>query len=90
MNTLNIKSITRVVFETVTTGPTGNIATREVNDGFTFVLAAHANGGNAFIRIWVNSQSKWFLTVIDSNTGETVNDSPIVLRYLVLKLYKNN
>lgn len=61
-----------------------------MNDGFTFVLGAHLNGGTGFIRIWVNTQAKWFLTVINPNTGETINNVLVDVRYLVLKLYRNN
>lgn len=91
MNTLNIKSITRIVLENVRTGPTGNIATNEINDSLTYILIPYANAGNdAFIRAWVNDQSKWFLTVVNPNTGATYNNAIINVRYLVLKLYRNN
>ena len=85
--TQNVKSITRIA-TTVTTGVSGNIQLPYVNDGLTHIIAPCANGYNVFFRTWVSgSNGSWYLTAINPNTGATINDTPINIRYLVVKLY---
>ena len=81
----DIVSATRVAKEQVTTGPTGNIALPYVNDGYTAIVAPHTSGSDYYIRAWVNAAGSWYLTVINPNTGATVNNAAINLRYWVFK-----
>jgi len=81
----DIVSVTRVA-EYVITGATGNIATPYPNDGYTAIIAPHTSGSDYAVRAWVASASGfWFLTVINPNTGATINESPVNIRYWVIK-----
>lgn len=87
--TQNLKSITRVA-ETVTTGATGNISLPYANDGVTYIVGPHASGRNVFFRAWVSESSgNWFLTAIDPNTGATLNNTSVNLRYFAVKIYRS-
>lgn len=86
MGRVNLYSVTRVA-ETVTTGATGNIATVYPNDGYTYIVGACVNGNQACLRTWISSVSgNWFLTAIDPNSGNTINDASLNVRYLVLRI----
>ena len=83
---LNIMSVTRIS-STVTTGGTGNIALGHNNDGYTFVVAPHTSGSDAFLRAWVsNTSGQWFLTAVSPNTGVTINNTGLNIRYLLVKI----
>lgn len=86
LNTMNIASVTRYA-ATITTGGTGNIALGGVpNDGFTAVVAPYVNASDVCLRSWVSSaQNAWFLTAINPNTGATVNNTSLQVRYWVIK-----
>lgn len=86
LNTMNIASVTRYV-ATITTGGTGNIALGGVpNDGLTAVVAPYVNASDVCLRLWVSSaQNAWFLTAINPNTGATVNNTSLQIRYWVIK-----
>lgn len=86
ISTLNIVSVTRVA-ETKTTGITGNIIlTPYKNDGKTVVFGALVNGANYAVRVWSNTAGFFYATVIDPNTGDTINNTSVELRFFVLKL----
>lgn len=86
--TQNLKSITRVVY-TEHTGGTGNIQLPYINDGYIYIIAPYAYGVNCYLRCWVsNANNHWFLTAINPNTGETLNDIDIPVRYLVVETYR--
>lgn len=86
LNTMNIASVTRYT-ATITTGGTGNIALGGVpNDGLTAVVAPYVNASDVCLRLWVSSaQNAWFLTAINPNTGATVNNTSLQIRYWVIK-----
>ena len=86
LNTMNIASVTRYA-ATITTGGTGNIALGGVpNDGLTAVVAPYVNASDVCLRSWVSSaQNAWFLTAINPNTGATVNNTSLQIRYWVIK-----
>ena len=85
----NLKSITRVT-DSATTGATGNIVLPYENDGLTFIVGAHASGQDVAFRTWVaSSNGNWFLTMINPNTGETINNTGVNYRYFVVKLYRS-
>lgn len=72
---------------TETTGSTGNIALSYTNDGYTYIVGAMVSGSNAYIRAWVSSVSgKWYLTAVDPNSGVTINNTSLNLRFLVVKI----
>lgn len=81
----DIVSATRVV-STVTTGSTGNIALGYANDGLTAIVAPHASGGTAYLRAWISPASgEWFLTAVNPNTGATINNTELAIRYWVFR-----
>ena len=86
LNTMNIASVTRYA-TTLTTGATGNIVLGGIiNDGLTAVVAPYVNGSDVCLRSWVSSaQNAWVLTAIAPNTGETVNNTSLQVRYWVIK-----
>lgn len=77
--------------DNVTTGGTGNIALDEVNDGYTYILSPICAGHNVYLRVWVADQGssgqKYYLTATNPNTGATVNNTSLNIRYIVLRLY---
>ena len=82
----NLLSIQRVTL-TETTGSTGNIALSYTNDGYTYIVGAMVSGSNAYIRAWVSSvNGKWYLTAVDPNSGVTINNTSLNLRFLVVKI----
>ena len=82
----NLLSIQRVT-KTETTGSTGNIALSYINDGYTYIVGAMVSGSNAYIRAWVSSvNGKWYLTAVDPNSGVTINNTSLNLRFLVVKI----
>ena len=86
MHSVNIVSI-KWKDGNVTTGATGNIALDYENNGYTFIIGAYESGHSVFLRYWVApSSNKWFLTAINPNTGNTVNNSEISIRYCVLTI----
>lgn len=83
---MNIASVRRVA-GTFTTGSTGNIATEIANDGLHYVVAPLVSGSNVSLRVWVSANNgKWYLTAIDPNTGATVNNTQLAVRYLIVTL----
>jgi hypothetical protein len=83
---VNIASVRRVA-NTFTTGATGNIATEITNDGLHYIVAPLVSGANVFLRTWVSAiNGKWYLTAIDPNTGATVNNTQLAVRYLIVTL----
>lgn len=83
---MNIASITRIA-ETKTTGSTGNIATGFANTGLQFVVAPCVAGNAVFLRAWVSSADNgWYLTAINPNTGATVNNTSLAIRYLLVQI----
>lgn len=72
---------------TATTGSTGNINLDIVNDGYTAVVGAIVSGMDAFVRVWVASASnKFYVTVVNPNTGATINNTSVNLRYWLITL----
>lgn len=90
ITTLNLVSATRYTL-TETTGSTGNIALGSVlNDGLTAVVGAHVSGLSVMLRSWVSgTQGVWYLTAIDPNTGATINNTQLSIRYWVLKFRRS-
>lgn len=86
LDTMNVASVTRYA-ATLTTGGTGNIALGGIpNDGITAVIAPYVNASDVCLRVWVSSsQNAWFLTAINPNTGATVNNTSLQVRYWVIK-----
>lgn len=83
---LNLKSITKID-ETVTTGNTGNIATSYANDGKTFIVGAVVTNTTAYLRIWASPyNSGWYFTAALPNTGATINNTSLNIRYFVVKM----
>lgn len=83
---MNIASVRRVT-GTFTTGSTGNIATGITNDGLQYVVAPLVSGASVFLRTWVSANNGgWYLTAIDPNTGATVNNTQLAVRYLIVTL----
>ena len=86
IDTINLKSVTRVAAE-VTTGPSGNIALPYENTGVIYILAPFTISNGLALRSWVSNQNNyWYLTAFNPNTGETANNSTIHIRYLVVEL----
>lgn len=82
---MNLVSLTRKT-QMVTTGATGNIALSYSNDGLTFIVAPHTSGSDVYLRAWVSSMNNlWYLTAVNPNTGQTVNNTEIAIRYIVMK-----
>ena len=85
-DSLNLVSITRVV-ASVTTGGTGNIATSYANDGYTYVIAPIVSGNSCYLRAWISANNNgWYLTAVNPNTGATINNASLNIRYLVVKI----
>lgn len=82
---VNIASVTRIT-TTATTGSTGNIALPYSNDGKKYVVAPFALQ-NAFLRAWVaQANNSWYLTAVNPNTGATINNTTLDIRYLMIVL----
>lgn len=74
------------VMVTATTGSTGNIALGYANDGLTAIVAPHVSGGTAYLRAWISTiNGGWYLTAVDPNTGATINNTKIAIRFWVFK-----
>lgn len=70
---------------TTTTGDTGNISTGLTNNGNTYILAPYASGGTVSFEAWVSpSNNMWYLTAKNPQTGATINNAEVQVRYLVL------
>ena len=83
---VNIASVRRFV-GVFTTGSTGNIATGITNDGLHYVVAPLVSGSNVFLRAWVSAvNGGWYLTAVDPNTGTTVNNTQLAIRFLIVTL----
>lgn len=80
----DIVSATRIATR-VATGATGNIALPYVNTGTTAIISPHVSGADYAIRAWVNTAGNWFLTVINPNTGATINNTEVNIRYWVFE-----
>lgn len=81
----NLASITRRA-ETVTTGATGNIATGVDNDGYYYILCPFVSGNNYKVDCWVSSTNNiFYLTVRDLN-GNTINNTSVDIRYLIMRI----
>lgn len=82
---LNLVSATRIA-ETYTTGGSGNIILPYQNDGKTAIIAVFTNGTGYHGRTWISpSNNYWVTTIINPNTGATVNNTQVELRYWLLK-----
>jgi hypothetical protein len=82
---VNIASVTRIA-TTVTTGTTGNVILPYSNDGKKYVVAPFALQ-NAFLRAWVaQANNQWYLTAVNPNTGATINNTSLDIRYLLVTL----
>lgn len=82
----NIVSINRVALNGVTTGSSGNISLGVANDGKTAIFGAIVNAKNYYVRIWVaSSNNTFYATVINPNTGATINSESVDLRYWLVK-----
>ena len=87
---INISYVRRVA-ATVTTGNTGNIALPYSNDGYNYIIGALVSGANVALRAWVSAvNSSWYLTAIDPNTGATINNTELAIRYLVVSIKNIN
>lgn len=72
---------------TQTTGSSGNIATGYTADGKTFLCGAYVTNVACCMRMWVsNSNSKWYLTAINPNTGATLNNTSVAYKYFAVIL----
>ena len=81
----DIVSAERVAL-TVTTGSSGNVALGHANDGLTAIVAPHASGGTAYLRAWVSpANGGWYLTAVNPNTGATINNTEIAIRFWLFK-----
>ena len=82
---VNIASVTRIA-TTATTGSTGNIALPYSNDGRKYVVAPFALQ-NSYLRAWVaQANNSWYLTAVNPNTGATINNTSLDIRYLLITL----
>lgn len=82
----NIASVRRMA-ATVTTGSTGNIALGFSNDGYNQIVCPIVSGRDAFLRTWVSSANGGFyLTAVNPNTGATINNTELNIRYLLVRL----
>lgn len=74
----------------MTTGSTGNIATDYANDGYTAIVAPHVAGHTAYLRAWVSAANNgWYMTAVDPNTGSTVNNTQLNIRYWLVKFARS-
>ena len=75
---------------TVTTGNTGNVSLGVRNDGYNVIVGAHVAGASFCVRAWVahlnDDNESWYLTVINPNTGATVNNTSVNIRYTLIIL----
>ena len=86
MTAVNIASVRRSA-GTFTTGATGNIATGITNDGLHYVDAPLVSGSSVCLRAWVSATNGgWYLTAVDPNTGVTVNNTQLAIRFLIVTL----
>ena len=85
MDTTNIVSVTRYAYK-ATTGNTGNIGLGIANDGMTAVVAPLVSGTSVFLRAYVSeTNGDWYLTAVNPNTGATINNRELAIRYWVVK-----
>lgn len=86
LTNVNIASVRRFA-GTLTTGSTGNVATGIANDGLQYVVAPLVSGSSVFLRAWVSAvNGGWYLTAVDPNTGVTVNNTQLAIRFLIVTL----
>ena len=74
---------------TATTGSTGNIVTGYFADEYTFITGAYVVGGSTDLSMRTqvsNATGKWFFTVINPNTGATVNNTSVTYKFYVIKI----
>lgn len=85
LTNVNIESVTRIT-GSFTTDSTGNIALPYSNDGRHYVVAP-ITLNSAYLRAWVSqSNNNWFLTAVNPNTGATINNTQLSVRYLLVIL----
>ena len=73
--------------KSVTSGSTGNIATEYDNDGKTVIVSPHLSGNTGYCRLWISAtNNKWYITLVNPSTGETMPNANVNLRYYVIKL----
>lgn len=83
---VNIASV-KLIKGTFTTGPTGNIALGVSNTGLRHVVAPIVSGTDAYLRAWISaSNGGWYLTAVNPNTGSTINNTALAVRYLLVTL----
>lgn len=76
-----------MVEETKTTGATGNIATGYIANNKVVVCGATALNADCYLRAWRSTgNGGWYLTAVNPNTGGTVNNTSLDIRYLVITL----
>lgn len=86
MDTMNVVSVQRVTLS-ATTGTSGNISLNIENTGFKYVLCPFvATNLNHRAYAWVASSNVWFVKIIDVNTGNSVVNTPVNLRYILLTI----
>ena len=57
-----------------------------VNDGKTAIFGAIENSKNYYVRVWLaGSSNTYFATVVNPNTGATINNESVNLRYWLVK-----
>ena len=82
----NIPTMT-VVTDTKTTGSTGNIALPTPSNDKYFIAGASATTMDAYLRVWRATLSGgWYITAINPNTGATINNTQMGIRYLLITL----
>ena len=82
-------SATRIAAD-YTTGSTGNIQLAYENDGTTAVIAPIVSGSNVYLRAWLSrANNHWYLTAVDPNTGATINNTQLSVRFWVLEFARS-
>ena len=63
-----------------------------MNDGYTMILCPICNANGTVLRIWVRNQAEnnFVLTAINPNTGATVNNTQLQVRYFKAKIGHHN
>ena len=60
------------------------------NNGYNVVVGAHLTGANYYARAWVahlsDDNESWYLTIVDPNTGATINNTALNVRYTLITL----
>ena len=85
----NIGAQAELIVDTLTgtTGSTGNLSLG-VNVNNNMVLSAVCTSSNdVYLRTWRASQSNlWFITAINPNTGATVNNTQLSIKFIYAKI----